>query len=445
MYNSKILIAVILLLLISCNSKNGKPIPKNEFTGIDRTIKLLNENKEIEILFYGQSIIGGMGSDIFIDSLKKFYPKSKIKFKHKPIGGFTLPKLLKTSNHDLFHENPDLIIFHAYEGIDDGSYDTLIKNIRNKMTSEILLLDHHLVWNKSKETLKKINESHDFYSNEIKKIADKYNCGFLSIRSYWKEYLEKNKIEANELIGNTIDSDVHPNKKGNELLRSILLSHFRNSTYQETQKDNLRSIVNLFSFEREQDYYFSGKLIVVETERKFNKNSKLKILIDNKSPSTYKDNFYITRPSSGLNSWMPAILKVSFGDILPRDEEWQLKIIEINRKDKSFKFQLYGNKTGFDGEGNSKSDFVSNSKRIKIQKDDLYIFPIEKISKTLTPENFQVNFQVKSIVSDTITLERRKSKYTIYRGFDEKKHKLHLKIVGGNPKLERLIIHKPPF
>lgn len=433
-------ILLIILLFISCNSS----FKKIKYSGIDRTISLLQQSSEsspntIEILFYGQSIIGGMKTDILIDSLRNHYPTAIINYKHKPIGGFTIPKLVKTAEHDLYHDNPDLIIFHAYGGIKNGLYDSLIHNIRSKMTSDILLLDHHYVWNTSQDKLKAINEAHERDSKAIQKIAEKYDCGFVEVRNIWKNYLDESGYEPNELIGNTIDSDVHPNDLGNELLRKIIFSKLTEEPKKiySTADDSLRSC---YKIEHKKNIrgYFDGNRFEIKTIPEYNRNAKVEVFIEDKKPSQHRSNFYISRPSRAYKNWMPSILKVTLGETLPQQEKWTLEILDIDRESKVFKFKLNGDLTGFDGEGYSNADFTSNSGRIEILSKDFNILETDEIFKNQTPEGFKITFSVLPIVQDTLVLNQNQVRYPIFRGFKSKTHKIELNIISENPKIEKI-------
>ncbi|GAA4891450.1 hypothetical protein GCM10023311_14770 [Flaviramulus aquimarinus] len=433
---------IVCLLSIFLNSCNAQKSIK--YAGIDRTLSLLqNSTKEspnnVDILFYGQSIIGGMKTNILVDSLRNLYPNTNITYKHKPIGGFTIPRLIKTAEHDIFHENPDLIVFHAYDGIKDGLYDSLIKKIRSKMTSDVLLLNHHYVWNVPESKLKHINKSHDFDSKEIQKISKKYDCGFVDVRKQWAEYLNNRSIGANELMGNTIDPNVHPNDKGNALLRSIVLKEFKkrpNFEYNE-EKDEIRNS------QKEINTSFFGTRVDLITIEELNSGAKIKVLVDGKRPSTFKSNYYISRPSKGFKSWMPAMLNVSLGATFPVEEKWTLEIYDINREEENFKFKLYGSLTGFDGDGDLTTDFISNSNRIIINSEDFMLFQIEEITKKNIPEGFKIEFSVISLVKDIIELNNKESKYTLFRGLQAKNHDLSLEVISGSPSIKELLISQP--
>ncbi|WP_298899860.1 SGNH/GDSL hydrolase family protein [uncultured Psychroserpens sp.] len=421
------------------------------YKGIERTLGILHSSskenpKELSVLFYGQSIIGGMKPVILIDSLEKTFPYTTIDFKQKAIGGFTVPLLIKTAEHDLFHENPDLIIFHAYEGIKDGLLDSLVRRIREKMTSEILLLNHHYVWSTPRSHLKFVNESHDLDSKEIEKIAKKYQCGFLDVRRYWRAYLKHNNIKANKLVGNTVKPDVHPNAKGNKLLRQIILSKLRSKpkVIYNKENDGLRTDILIDDESKQIKTEFVGNRLELFMDEQEEKTPiVVEVLIDKKKPSTFREFYYVTRPSKGFKSHMPAIKRVSLGPTLPREEDWTITITDIDRVNKTFIYSLYGSLTGFDGSGHSDLNFVSNSNRIHIEKGDFHIFNIEDIVEKNTPQNFKIKFSVKTHTKDTIVIPHYKSKCVLYHSRLVGNHELELNILKGDRKIKKLIAFKP--
>ncbi len=438
-----------LFLIFSCSSENSnKDLIKNG--GINRSLSLLHNStidnpNELEILFYGQSIIGGMNSGLIVDSLQKKFPNTKLIHSNKAIGGFTIPSLIKTANHDVYHENPDLIIFHAYSGIKDGLYDSLIQTIRRRLSSDILLFDHHYVWDTSDYKLQSKNTLDGLESIAIKEIANKYNCAYINVRKQWAQYLNENNLGANVLIGNTIDSEVHPNQEGKKLLRNIILSYILEKDYEKynPNHDKLRQSILFKKDRKNYKKKFRGNRIDLITDTIGDSETEIQVLIDGKPPSDFRSSYYISRPSIGYKSWMPLIKKISFGKTFPRPEDWLLTIIEVDRENRKFKYKLEGSVTGYDGEGNSESDFVSNSNRISINKDDFYLFQIERIIGLNTPSNYQVNFEVIQTTKDTIQISSKKTKYHLFSDFNSEKHTLKLKILKGQTKLNKLMIYKP--
>ncbi len=440
-----------LIFICSCaGEKSNEDLIR--YNGIDRSLSILynstpEQPNELDIFFYGQSIVGGMKSSLLVDSLKKIFPSVKINHSNKAIGGFTAPSLIKTAEHDLYHKNPDLVVFHAYNGIKDGIFDSLIRTIRSRMSSEILLFDHHYIWDTSQTRLKSRNIIDSIESLAIKKIAKKYDCGYVNLREQWANYLEDNNLGVNVLIGDTINPEVHPNDEGDKLLRDIIISRLLDSVSISNNynpgKDKLRQTVSLRKGKRLHRKEFTGNRVELALDTIVDKDTKIQVLVDGEPPSSFRSSYYVTRPSIGFKSWMPMIKKITLGKTFPRTEEWELTFCEIDREKRTFNYEVAGSITGFDGKGDSNSDFESNSKRIIINKEDFYLFDIERIIQKETPANFKVKFKVIPVAKDTITLNPNILKYTLFRSFENEKHSLKLKILNGDTRLKELLVYRP--
>ena len=169
----------------------------------------------------------------------------------------------------------------------------------------------------------------------------------------------------------------------------------------------------------------------------------MKVTIDGQEPSAHKRMYYITRPTKAYNNWMPALKRVSFGEVFPILESYKLKLFDFNRQDKTFHFELYGSTTGFDGEGSNKQDFVSNSGRISIDKDDFIIFFTESISEAKTPENFEIRFEVKPLFHDILAVTDTTRSYRIVQGLANQKHQLKLQVIEGKVPVQFIRVHAP--
>jgi hypothetical protein len=437
-------------ILISCNSNTRKSRENLiKYKSIERSVSLLQNStaqnpQNFSILFYGQSIVAGLRSDILVDSLRKVFPNVHFSMTNKAIGGFTAPSLIKTANHDVYNENPDLIIFHAYDDKGEIAFDSLIRTIRQRSSADIALFDHHLAWNVNPESLAAKNKRDSIQSEGIRQIATKYDCKYINVREAWKSYLDEAAIGPNILIGNTIDTDVHPNERGKKLLRDIILSSLLESmeTSYSAERDSLREEISLEGTRKTKINFF-GNRVEIAIDSIIDPNSQVEVLIDGNKPSSFKNSFFVTRPSIGFKSWMPALKLVQLGETRPRAEDWKIVITEMDRINKKFSYKVEGSITGFDGVGNSETDFISNTERIKINHKDFYLFRIEEIIGLQTPEDFEITFSVNALVEDVIQLKPGVNKYTVFRDFAVDEHSLSLKVIEGKRFPYKLIIYQP--
>jgi hypothetical protein len=392
------------------DSKPLPPSPKEEMFGgrIQRTMTIIATSssmlrRRVKILFYGQSITAGLHWTQMINTLRKRHPWSIIEAKNRAIGGFKAPTLVRVAAHDLYSFYPDLVVFHVYGGQKSGELERIIYNIRKYTTSEILTWTHHVVSpGKGKENDALTKRSDTWYDKSAqyqRYLAQKYDCELVEVRKDWKNYLKTYKIPRNELMGDKVRANVHPNLEGHAILAKMLLRHFRfNSLMPNTWVEKIRTYeARRFLDEKQDEITFTGTpwkwdyTGVIGTspksalKLKFHGNridvvpmycsciGTARVLIDGKAPSEFPGVYTCTRPSKSPGCRYPALLRVSTGKN-PVAEDWTMTVTDLDMKNKSFKFKVKGSITGEDGSGSSDGPFVSKSGRISIaRKKDYFV------------------------------------------------------------------------
>lgn len=81
-------------------------------------------------------------------------------------------------------------------------------------------------------------------------------------------------------------------------------------------------------------------------------------------------------------------------------QKYTLEINNNTRNAQTFYYKTGGYETAFDGERKNAADFLSNSKKKLIQKDDHLILNSEEISKKVNPVNFTTNVELKVLPGD---------------------------------------------
>jgi hypothetical protein len=430
-------------------------------SGIQRTMWLLENSTEenpnlVRILFYGQSIIQGMNYESVINSLRERYPHAIIEYENRAIGGFQAPNLLRVAVHDLYPFYPDLMIFHVYGGEETGEMEDIIRNTRMKTTSEIMLLTHHYAWEQEPEKLKERTLKDDLSSAHIRDIARKYDCELVDIRRGWREYLDAHpEFNINNLMGNEVRSDVHPNKKGNRLLELLLLKHFR--VFDPDGNHSWAEMVTNINLSNKEVTDAAGRIInipvhklttnseIIEMEFSGNKLEliadpslvgefgSLVVFIDGKKLSEHPSLYYCTRPSQSFHHWRPALKRVTLGDN-PTLETWTLEITSIDHENRYLEFTFTGDKTGFDGSGNNRELFVSQSGKIIIEPTDFFIFEADDYTRRATPVGFAITWEVMPLFLDQIEYIPGQSIYRVAQGLENTVHSLQLNHDGdGKP------------
>jgi hypothetical protein len=115
-----------------------------------------------------------------------------------------------------------------YADEDTGALEEIIRSIKAKTTSEIMLLNHHIAWYGNRDSPKNQTLKDDNCSQLINHLAQKYGCELVDVQMGWRAYLTTNKgYDINNLMVDEVYSNVHPNNEGNLLLKDSILRHFR--------------------------------------------------------------------------------------------------------------------------------------------------------------------------------------------------------------------------
>lgn len=442
-----ILLLVSFSLLVQCESNESVPI-NQKYAKMDRSIGLLQSSTadnpiDFHILFYGQSIIHGLGLDLMVNELQQKYPTANITFTNRSIRAFTVPHLIKTAEHDIYQDDPDLIIFHGYGGKANDVYGQLIRQIRSRIPADIMLLDHHYAWNSDPEELAKKSKRDSIDSHYIREIAELYDCEFVNVRKQWKSYLKRNDLGINMLMGDMVKSNVHPNDEGNKLLRQLIMECFDRPVAKDyvREADSLRQTIAFRAGEQPIDVNASRIDVIIENES--SEITKIGVLVNNKKPSENRNNYFVTRATGLDKSERPAFCLVELGEPFPVVETWEVEIFDVDRDNGAYKFRVSGSKSGFDGEGKSDEDFLSNSGRIKIPKDHHNMLRIERMERRQMPEDFKVYFDVKSTATDTLVMSNGHFKFNVHRNKVAENTKLELFILEGTGGIKNIEIRRP--
>lgn len=444
---------------------------------IQRTMTLLATSgpeyrNRVRILFYGQSIVQGMHCREMINTLRSRFPWAIIDFENRAIGGFTAPSLVRTAVHDLYPRDVDLVIFHVYGGEKDGTLEEIISSMRQRTSSDILVFTHHYTWTANPEQLESGLKSRDESTAYWLELAEKYQLEVAPVRRDWPLFFRKYDWGINEVMGDTVHSNVHHNPAGHTLLAQLVLRNFRyHPDNPVTFPAAVRPLDPTGDAVATSGTWQRDKGVLRTTEAgatlrlPFVGNRVDAILgasatagvvsvkIDGKAPSEWPELYVCTRPSEGPYIWMPAIRRISLGEgILPRAERWTLTPYDVDIAKNVLSFRLEGSVTGPDGSGSQATDFVSNSGRTKLAAKDFHIvWPCTYRKKDQLPEGYTVTWEVKNLCGDTCrfpahadpTVQRP---VTLVQGLPSGPHTLELVLQGeGEVAIQSLVVHQPPL
>jgi len=371
-------IVVYFLFVSVCLFSQGYPEPLALDTNllgknIKRSVSLLVNSKpekktNVKVLVYGQSISKQNWSDSLRVFLEKKYSHANILFKNKSIGGFSSQRLYKTVEFDVITESPDLIIFHVFGS--HINYETIIKRMRECTPSDIMIQNDL------------IQEGSQSWSDTMSYIvlpnySKKYQLEMVNIRKYWKQYLEMNRFKVGELL----TDGLHMNAHGNFLMYHLTKRHF---TYHKKELPDPTQVCRRYIVGKDIHFTdgrlvfaFQGRRVDFVTESDPDTSLHLNMLLDGMLPSYFQESYFRTRPNDikGKDwAWETGVF-IRHNNYAPLlEEEWKLKIYNIDSIEKRFEFEVLGSTSGFDGKGNNKEKFISNRGRVIIDVDDWHIW-----------------------------------------------------------------------
>lgn len=384
---------------------------------IQRTMTLLatstpEHRNTVRILFYGQSVTAGKWSYALADDLRKQYPNANLTIENRAIGGYQAETLIKTADYDLYPFYPDLTIYHCWGGVKGGQQEEIIKRLRQRTTSEVLLWTTHFRFDPSlpRETPlddpKVIGRTQDDEERCAlwRQLAPKYGCEIAEVRERLRVYLKAHDLYPKD----TLADSVHPNELGHFLIRTLIAPSLRYDP--SFSQDPWKHLVTTVPVDDARVTHgpggalklsFDGNRVdVIARHTAEAKPGTAKVLLDGQPPSANPDLYYHSRPTAAPNVWWPAINQ--FGHERPLIcEQWTLKFTECDTEKKVLKFTVEGSVTGPDGAGDASQRFVSNSGRVVIEPSAWSVMWALQYSKKPVPEGYVVKWETKPLFVDT--------------------------------------------
>lgn len=414
---------------------------------ISRTMTALatstpTQRNPVRVLFYGQSITALPWARAIGERLKKEYPEADLVVENRAIGGFSAERLRKTAREDLYPFYPDLVIFHVYGGI-NGEYEEIISNIRRQTTAEIVLATHH----QSHQGNAWVENEHNKESQMIRELAAKYDCELVEVREEWTRYLAENKVQVRDLLRD----DIHLNDPGCKLMEGLVWRHLRYSSgFANPHAAWIKTVPIQPEANGSYKVKFTGNRVDLVAKPAGDLRGSARILIDGNVPSANPKAYAITRPSTALDVWYPALYTVGWQSV-PVIEDWTLKLTEVSADAKEFKYTVTGSKTGADGAGSSAEKFVSTSGRVVIDPADFCLASAQAQTKKPCPPDFEIKWSVVPMFKDVYAAPRSKDPAkpvctTVAQLIENGPHTLEILPNGdGEVPLQAIRVFQPPI
>ena len=457
-----ILFAVLLLVVFSgwCQLQ----IPKEEVREISspryiqRTMHLLatstpeNPNN-VNILVYGQSL---SAQDWWLEvknHLAQEFPQANLNMINKAIGGFSSQILIKTVERDILDYYPDLVIFHVFGS--DVKYEEVLKKMRSLTSAEVL------IWNDPQNKVPKSEWNTQMSYEKVPALAEKYKCSFIDLRTPIQEMVEqKDLVYADEFT----KDGTHFNDKGCSLIASHIIPHL---VYDEKYLPDPNNLCTIFEARKdfngkngEIELPFEGNRVDIITSANWNEKLSCKVYIDGKKPSDFQGAYNYSRPNdNGASGWIWSVAApVRIRHKKPWvNETFTLTFDSINYETRFFTFHVEGSKSGFEGYGNNREDFLSNSGRVFIEANevhdsitgDWHVFRNYDVLGFKIEPGYQTTWETYLMGLDEFIPEKpgngKDEKIIILvKGIPNGKHVLKLKCTNGNASgISKIRIYKP--
>lgn len=336
---------------------------------IQRTMRKLSESTAekpatVRICFYGQSIVAQEWTHLVISNLVSRFPTARIICDKPAIGGYPSPHLIRTAEPDLYPLYPDLLFFHVYGPLD--KYEGIIREMRRRTTSEIILWSSHLNEIEAADPAAKLVQR-DKRTLGIRSIAERHHCMFIDLNRKWAELLLGSDMKAGALV-----SGVHLRKNALPIYAGMLTGELVRlpDAPDLTVSGGVITTVKPEVREGRMIVPFVGNRLLAVSDGTGKAGASARVLLDGKPLSECPELWAATRPSAGP-MWMPCVNRVAF-ERTPVAETWTLTYpdgIDSNRSVRA-RFTLSGSVTGPDGEGVTTEDFLSKSGRVRIMAED---------------------------------------------------------------------------
>jgi len=466
-----------MLLFGACSAGTGaesaafEPIPAPEHPerlggSIQRTMALLatstpERRNRVRILFYGQSVTRNPWWQKTAQYLRETYPHADLEIENRAIGGYSAPTLIHTAEFDLYPYYPDLMIFHVYGGV-NGEQEELIRRVRQRTTSEVLLWTSHFRWPRDLPRdgspddpgAQKLTRADEERSAMIRTVAGKYGCELAEVREGIRAYLKQHGLYPKD----TLRDSVHPNELGNFLIGGFIRPYLRYDPAfpVDTWKSMVRDIpADGPDVKRGADgvleIAFNGNRIdVIAAHGSEVKASSARVLIDGKAPSEFPELYYHGRPNNAPHDHVrPAINRIDSQSLLVQ-ETWTAKIAECDPEKNVLRYEVSGSVTGPDGQGDHLKKFVSNSGRVVIDARKWMVCWAVKYRKKPLPPDYQVTWETKTLLVDVyrppLTEDPAKEYATrLAQGLSNGSHTLTLIPNGVGPvPIKAFRVYRPP-
>lgn len=434
---------------------------------LQRAVTLLssgtpNYKPTFRLLFYGNSHVIVPWWRQLVSDLQTSYPNVDFVITNKALVAFDSARLMHTAAADIGPWQPDLVIATSYGSWDEpelggkNDFIPLFRRLRALSTSDVLFFPPHIIYSQEAAEPSAPIEDPDlnpWYPDQdpfftkwyvsMPRWANASGHCWANFRTPWKEYLNMHHVPTTDLLQ---PDQWHVNEDGGELmrifLRAFLVARDFPKSMDPWNNDRIRTATigsHIHWDGNALDLRFVGNRVdVIYDSAPPAAAPTFSCTINGKDPKDVPELYGFDRATSSYGVFypMPGVLEV-LSDAPLLEETWKLHIDRIDSSTSEVDYTLTGSKTGFDGTGTTLGTFVSNSKRVRLERDSVTAWWAYSVAQKAPSQDFNVEWNavrrsVSTFKPRAAPEVGRESVETLFLGTaDSVEHQLRIQPLAG--------------
>lgn len=203
--------------------------PKQDWTWLPRTRRILTEGGDLRVLAMGDSIVNDMMRSGWLAKLAEAYPKARIRGTVYVRGGGGCQHYIQEGRIARYvaPRKPDLMIIGGISQKDVQSIREAIQQLRSALPDVEILLVTGAFGTTDPRSLKELagdkRSGAGQYGKDLQKLAAEEHCAFVNLTEPWAEYIRSAKVHPHVFYRD----QVHANEFGEQILSRILMEFFK--------------------------------------------------------------------------------------------------------------------------------------------------------------------------------------------------------------------------
>ncbi len=202
--------------------------PKNDWTNLSKTKRILTEGGDLHVLGLGDSIVNDTMRSAWLTKLQEAYPMAKIRGTVYVRGGGGCQHYREEGRiaKNVVPQKPDLVFIGGISQKDIESIREVIRQLRSALPDvEILLASGTFGTTDPRDEVALAKAAHSGtgeWGRKLQALAGEEKCAYLDMTTPWAQYIRWSKVHPHLFYRDA----VHANEYGEQILGRILMSFF---------------------------------------------------------------------------------------------------------------------------------------------------------------------------------------------------------------------------